>query len=367
MIIYNGRKIIMKVQKETIKTVAIHNRKYLGSKYRLLNFIENVILSNCPKIHTFIDGFSGTGVVSWHFKNYAQSVISNDLLYSNYIVNKTFLTTNRKNADLKKVRKLLQWLNKLPPRPGYVTSSYKNTYFTEENTSYIDAIREEIENFYLYGECTFQEYCILLTSLLLGADKSANTMGQYDAYLKNIGGDLYDGKGHHKTDHNVYRKITLNMPDISQHSHERHNVFNQDINRLIKDITGDVLYLDPPYNKRQYSDCYHVLENILLWNKPPLFGKTRKFKSKYLKSCYSRKKMAAGAFTDLIQNARVQHIFLSYNNEGLLPDSFIIDVLSRRGLVQIFEHSYPVFGNGAGLSVKRKIRERIFYCKIDNK
>jgi adenine-specific DNA-methyltransferase len=32
-----------------------------------------------------------------------------------------------------------------------------------------------------------------------------------------------------------------------------HIVYNSDINELIKNTSHDVVYLDPPYNHRQYS------------------------------------------------------------------------------------------------------------------
>ena len=69
----------------------INNRKYIGSKYRLLDFIEEIILNKVKKINTFCDIFAGTGVVANHFKQYSKQVIANDNLYSNYIAPKQHL------------------------------------------------------------------------------------------------------------------------------------------------------------------------------------------------------------------------------------------------------------------------------------
>ena len=49
---------------------------------------------------------------------------------------------------------------------------------------------------------------------------------------------------------------------------------NENINDLIKKIEGDILYLDPPYNARQYCTNYHVLETIARYDAPELKGKT---------------------------------------------------------------------------------------------
>ena len=127
---------------------------------------------------------------------------------------------------------------------------------------------------------------------------------------------------------------------------------------------ADVLYLDPPYNSRQYVDLYHVLENIALWSKPPVTGKTRKFDRTGLRSAYSRRSTAASALRELLQKAKAAHIFLSYNSEGIVPDEEIEAMLRRKGRLQVFETEYNVFGNGAGRSRRRKVRERLFYCRV---
>ena len=167
----------------------------------------------------------------------------------------------------------------------------------------------------------------------------------------------------HRIDSNVYKKIHLNIPEIIFDG--KNKVYNEDLNKLISRIEGTVLYLDPPYNNRQYIDNYHVLENIAIWNKPLLYGKTKKFKRDNLKSKYSRKYDALTAFNELIKLSRSKYIFLSYNNEGIISDDLIVQILQSKGQVEIFEEDYNIFGNGAGKSKKRNIKERIFYCEVD--
>ncbi len=352
-----------KLTETKIDTININNRKYLGSKYRLLHFLEKIILNQVERINTFIDGFAGTGVVANHFKKYSLKVISNDLLYSNYIINKVFLNLTEETVDLEKISEILINYNKINPKSGYITKHYGGTYFSIENAKLIDAIREDIEFQYNKGLYTELEKFILLTSLLFAIDKVANTVGQYDAFLKNLGQDTYDENGKHKIDSNVYKKLLLKLPSIDLKGNNN-EVYNEDLNQLIKKISGDVLYLDPPYNTRQYIDNYHVLENIMRWNKPKLYGKTKKFKRDNLKSKYSRKQDAFHAFSELIELSQSKHIFLSYNNEGIISDNLIIKILKRKGPVEIFEEDYKVFGNGAAKSIKRNIKERIFYCKV---
>src|SRR3989339_686919 len=315
----------------------VNNRKYLGSKYKLLDFLEEKITKNCnkndKKFDCFVDIFSGTGVVANHFRKFSKKVIANDILYSNFVINKVFLNSTKKNVDLEKVENKIKELNNLKSTKGYCYKNFGNSYFTKENASYIDSI----------------------------IDKIANTVGQYDAFLKHIGKESYS-KGKHLIDNNVNKKIFLKIPII--YFDGINEVYNKDANELIKEIKCNVLYLDPPYNSRQYVDCYHVLENIIRWEKPKLYGKTKKFERDNLKSKYCRKTHSVYAFEDLINNADCDHIFLSYNDEGIIPDNEIERILKSKGDLKIYSQDYNVFGNGAGSSKKRKVIERLFYCKV---
>jgi adenine-specific DNA-methyltransferase len=340
---------------------SLHNRKYLGSKHRLLGFIAPVILAQTGGGGVFIDGFAGTGVVGHHFRRHADKIIANDLLYCNYLVNRVFLATAPGRVCRLRVKSLLAELNELPPAQGYAYRSYGGTYFTREVAGRIDAVRETIAEMRHLERCSEPEAAVLLVSLLFAMDKRANTVGQYDAFLKHLGQASYSEAGKHVVDSNVYKPLRLEMPAFEYDG--RNRVYNEDLNSLITRVEGDVLYLDPPYNTRQYVDCYHVLENIMRWRKPELYGKTRKFRREPLKSRYSRRGEAAAALAELVERARVRHIFLSYNSEGIISDEQLQRILSRRGRVEIFEQSYPIFGGGAGVTRKRSIRERLFYCR----
>lgn len=344
----------------------INNRKYLGSKNRLLDFLEKVITQNTSKkIGVFVDIFSGTGVVANRFRKFSKKVIANDILFSNFVINKVFLNSTENNVKISKIEKIIKQLNSLAQKKGYCYKNFGGTYFTKGNAGNIDAIREKIEVLKNNRTITNQEYYVLLTSLLFAIDKIANTVGQYDAYLKHIGKTSYDKNGRHLSDSNIYKKIELKTPTMVFDGDNE--VFNTDANKLIKEIKCDVLYLDPPYNHRQYVDSYHLLENIIRWEKPAVFGKTKKFQRDNLKSKYSKKGHAIYAFEDLINNAKCKHIFLSYNNEGIIPDEEIIRILKNKGELKIYKTQYKIFGNGAGQSKKRPITERVFYCKVKNK
>lgn len=342
--------------------VLIHNRKYLGSKFALLNFIDKVVRAKAVGMRTFADLFSGTGVVSEFIAAQGVAVIANDLLFSNYVTNRAFLTSTPRNCNREKLHKLLDYLNVLPGRDGYVPLNYGDRYFTMDNSRRIQAVRESIAELAADGRITEQEEFVLLTSLVYACDKVANTCGQYDAYLGHLGGPAYTESGTHQVDSNVYKPLALKMPRFG--FYQGNAVHNADANSLVEEIAADAIYLDPPYNNRQYCDNYHVLENIARWERPELRGKTRKFDRTPLKSDWSTVKGAEEAFADLVAKVKCRHLFFSYNNEGIIGDRVIWDVLKTRGRPECFEHQYTVFGNGAGQSERRRVVERLFYCEV---
>jgi len=144
---------------------------------------------------------------------------------------------------------------------------------------------------------TEQEKNILLCSLIYAIDKVANTVGHYDAFRKDL---------------DMLQPIKLLIPDIDYSNNDKNKVYNEDANILIKKIDCDVLYLDPPYNSRQYSDAYHLLENLAEWKKPKVEGIAKKMDRFHIKSAYCFKN-ATQAFEDFIRGFVNVFQFLKLN------------------------------------------------------
>ena len=164
--------------------------------------------------------------------------------------------------------------------------------------------------------------------------------------------------------------LRLLVPDFDYSRNRNNEIYREDANALIRKITCDVLYIDPPYNSRQYSDAYHLLENLVEWKKPEVVGIGKKMDRSHIKSDYCLKN-ATQAFEDLIINAKCNHILLSYNNTGdskdgrsnaRMNDKDILRILKNRGEVEIFERDYRGFTTGKSDSSGNS--ERVFYCKI---
>lgn len=328
----------------------LQNRRFLGNKYKLLGFIEDIVNEKCNGFSVFCDIFAGTGVVGDRFNEKNIKIISNDFLASNYIPLRAFLGTTK--VDFDDIERKIELLNNLKTnRDNYFSKHFGNTYFTLENARKIGAIREKIDKI----SKDENEKTILITSLIYAVDKVANTVGHYDAYRKKL---------------DTFQPLRFLIPDFDPEDNLINEVYQQDANKLIREIDCDILYIDPPYNSRQYSDAYHLLENLATWEKLPVYGIAKKMDRSHLKSEYCLKS-APKAFAELIENARSKHILLSYNNTGdsrdgrsnaRISDEQIVNVLKSRGEVEIFERDYKAFTTGK--SDTDGHTERVFYCKV---
>lgn len=304
-----------------------------------------------------LDGFCGTGSITIELAaRGAQRIVAVDSLLSNCLILRGCVAAARLQAA--RVAGLLGELNETCPAAGYITESYAGTYFTVENCARMDAIRESIASRRAAGGLAADEYEYLLASFLLAADRVANTLGQYDAFLKNIdSASVVEGR--HLRDERVWSDFRLRPLGAVQGAGI--SVVPGDMLDLAPGIAADAAYYDPPYNGRQYCDNYHVLENIARWEKPLLSGKTRKFDRTGLRSPFSRRAEAAGALQRLVCGTRARHIFLSYSSEGILAREAIRAILGEQGRVNEWEFAYPVFGNGAGVSARRSVTELLFH------
>ena len=338
----------------TIKKIKINQRRYLGSKTKLLDFIEDILTQEKVDYKVFADVFGGTGVVANHFYGKADIII-NDILQSSYQSYVAFF--GKSKIRLAYLNKKIQEYNLLDPSvitENYFSINFSDTYFDRNNSLKIGAIREDIENQHTNGLINIRERAYLITSLIYALDRIANTVGHYDAYRKV----------------EIPKRNLILQPLYLKSSKSKTKIFNQDANELVKHIKSDVVYIDPPYNSRQYSDAYHLLENIAGWKKEPVHGVAKKIDRTHLKSKYSLK-TAGETFSDLIDKINAKYILVSYNDMGRdgdersqsrITDHEIISALQRRGKVKIYEKSFKQFTTGR--SSKDNLKERVFFCRL---
>ena len=336
------------------KTSLINNRRYLGIKYKLLPFITKVVNEECSDIDSVADIFAGTGAVSSAFTE--KLLITNDLMYSNYICNYAWF--GAEEYDPQTIIDCVVRYNSLSDlEDNYMTENFSDTYFSRDDCAKIGYIREDIESLYENDRINQRERAILITSLLYAMDKIANTCGHYDAYRKGV----------------VFEKtLELYVPLAEVHNTADNQCYNTDANELVKDITADLVYIDPPYNSRQYCDAYHLLENVARWEKPEVFGVARKMDRSTMKSKYCTQS-ATEAFEQLIGDIKAKYILLSYNNmaekgndrsNAKISDQDIMRILEKKGEVKVFSESYKAFTTGK--SDIDDNQERLFLCRCFN-
>lgn len=307
---------------------------YIGSKYSLLGFLQETIANvtgyKDDDKFIFADLFAGTGVVGAAYKRKGCYVISNDIQYYSYVINKHLI----ENIPPIERTVLLNKLNGLEGIPGFVFNNYcagsgcGRNYFIDNNGMRCDAIRTELEKLYKAGEIEESTYFYFLASLINSIDKYANTASVYGAFLKHIKSS-------------AKRNFQLELLPIIDGP--KGKVYNENINVLVRKISGDVLYLDPPYNTRQYCTNYHVLETIARYDTPTLKGKTGLREYSKQKSEFCSKRTVISAFENLIAQADFKYVFLSYNNEGLMSLDTINEIMSKYGEYKCFTHNYRRF------------------------
>lgn len=313
------------------------------------------MLEHCPEHGSFFDVFGGTGVVTAEMLDDVQIAIVNDFLYSNEACYKAFF--GRGGYDLSKLSMFADAVaitDKNTLSDNYVSVSYGDKYFEYDDAKLIGFVREKIQRDYETGKLAEREFDILLASLLYSLDRCANTVGHYDAYVKKAFQSDF-----------VFELIEPVVRETEV------RIYREDANQLARRICADVAFVDPPYNSRQYSRFYHVLETIVKWDKPPLSGKAMKPPLENM-SEYS-KVNASIVFKDLIQSLRVRYIVVTYNNtydskssssRNKITLEQIKEILDSRGQTQMFEKSHSRFNAGKTDDVNHK--EILFITKVED-
>lgn len=342
--------------------------RYLGSKIKLVEQIENVINENHIEGETFADLFAGTGCVGDYFKG-RYNVISNDFLYYSFVINKAKLMNacmpqfvifkEKFGADI------FDWLNSQKYDPDDTFFVYKNytpagerMFFTEKNGIRIDGVRKAIEQLYTNESIEEREYYFLIASLLESVTKVSNTSGTYEAYFK-----FWDSRAEKDF---LIEPLELNCVD-----HLKENsILCEDANKLIRKIDGDIAYIDPPYTVTQYVSAYHMLETIAKDDAPVIKGVGGKRGRGNKNSLYAQRTQAKKIFEDLFRQIQFDHILISYSNQGLVPIEELVELAKKfaiDGKVQIYNFDYREYQNHRSSNKRngKSLNEVIIYFKKD--
>ena len=336
---------------------------------------KNLTPQNSQK--TFFDMFSGSASVSRFFKAKGFSVQSCDLLYFSYCLQRAYLQNNdkpefsllnellcEKNNQLFKgtpYQQILAFLNDLPLKQGFIYQNYapsgsKNLakprmYFSDENAQKIDAIRTQIEIWKNQSKITQDEYFILLATLIESVSFFANVAGVYAAFCK-----VWDKR--------ALKPFMLKEIQLFKSENE-HFCFCENAPHLLEKSKNlfDIIYLDPPYNHRQYAPNYHLIETIARYDNPKIQGVAGLREWQSQKSAFCNAKSALLELEKIAKSGKFKHLVLSYNSEGIMQKSQIDELFKGLGKVHFRELDYPRFKSKMGAS-KKFIKEFVWIVQI---
>lgn len=322
------------------RQVYIRAVRYIGNKTKLLPFIARVLRRRGIASGLAVDPFCGTASVARRLKRRGFHVVAADIMQYAWVFARAYVEVAREpdtralSASLglrgHTLRAITGHLDRLPPEPGFIHDHYSpagdagrehgRMYFTPENAARIDAIRARLEEWRRDGRIGDDTFHVLLAALIEAADRVANTTGVYAAFVKTW-------------QPNAVRRLELRTPRIL--AGNGCTARRADALDVVRDLEPfDLLYLDPPYNTRQYAGYYHIPELIARgWfdGTPDTRGKTGLIEDADVRSDWSRAGRCEDAFERLVATARWRHIVMSYNDEGIIREETIRRVLREHG------------------------------------
>ena len=331
--------------------LTIEKRRYIGCKAKLIDWIFDTIQREAVGALSFCDIFAGTGVVASRAIELYNSIVINDFLVSNNVIYRAFFECGE--YDEVKVNKIISEFNALDDNEieeNYFSRNFGGKYYDYVTSKRIGYIRNRIEE--IKDTLTAKEYNVLIATLIYNIDRIANTLGHFDAYIKKY-----------------IRQQQLILKPIDVRCCPNVEIYREDSNVLARTISADVVYIDPPYNSRQYSRFYHLYETLVKWDEPELFGVALKPQAENMSDYCTVK--AASAFEDLILNLKTKYIVVSYNNTykskssssaNRITTEEIINILNKRGSTKILEHSHQYFN--AGKTDFENHKEYLFVTKV---
>lgn len=350
--------------------IKICRLNYIGSKFQLLDWILETILETTGwesfEYKTIADLFAGTGIVSYHFRTHNSRVLSNDAEYYSYVIAYAF-TQSVYSPTCKEVIATLntelqddRYLSTI----GFITDHYsphnsnERKFFTVDNAKRIDYIRCRLES--LKPEISNQDYMFLLASLILSADSVSNVPAVYGCFLKNFKSKALK----HLTLQPIHTNETATLDGSKTFNSD---VLNKD---FLDSIESDLVYLDPPYNERQYSKNYFPLNMIAkspesLLEEEPLKGKTGIPSGCFLSPFCKKGSTVENAFETLFQSLKTKWIVLSYNSESIITKEKMISLMEKYGTVSVVEKEYKRF-KSFEYNDNKQIKEYLFCLKKNN-
>lgn len=318
--------------------------RIMGSKHRLLPWIHSV-LTEIP-FETALDGFSGSGCVSYLLKAMGKEVTSNDFMQFSTTISRALV----ENSHRRITPSLLEELTEYDPRHRhFIERTFTDIFFEAEDLRFLDRVSWNLQKLDHRGEQDLALTALFLSCLKRQPRGVFTVAGDPEKYK--------DGRRDLRLsirEHFLEQVAILNeIPfDTGQHCRAVHG----DIFDLEGDF--DLVYLDPPYVPRSDDNCYmkryHFLEGLsCYWQGQSIMQdtKVRKIEKPYTPFSYRRE--AVDTFARLFSKFRKSTIVLSYSSNGFPDLEILVDLLkNEKSEVRVYDRSHR-YHFGTHKSVRR--------------
>lgn len=333
--------------------------RYLGNKDSITDIIKNIISTKVRINPTTIlfDALCGTGSIANAFKTTCNVIINDSLnCATTYAYGRMVAASCTFNAlgfnpfeFLNANENIIEGFFYTNYSPGGSDRMYLSAY----NAGRVDYFRQTIEEWHVNNKINEEEYRYLLSCLIESVSFVSNTAGVYGAFLK-------------KWDERALKSIQF--IDLSDGILPMHNidVYTDKLEQIIENIQCNILYLDPPYTQNQYGTQYHLLETLVLDDRPKKISKVTGSRStSEMRSDWSKIYKVHILLDKILAKTSAQHIFLSYNNDGDMSKDFIEAIMKRYGYESTFERieiPYKKYENWKSQN-KKEHYEYLFYIQ----
>lgn len=255
--------------------------------------------------------------------------------------------------------------------------SGKRNYFSARNANRIDFILSHIRHWWKEGQLSAQSKCTLISVLLDSMERCANTHGTYHDFPRN---ELEERAKY------PYRTFFPNFLGLL-YTKKKHLAGCEDtLNFIKKAPPHDVLYIDPPYNFRQYTAYYHLpnfvarypdIKDLDSYLGTIQFVRGQNMTDNFT-SPFSNRDRFLPSLYQLIREAKCQFIVLSYfdgvnhwnqfleedNSKGyrLITEFFCSPELFRPGSLKVIPVERTNYQSQNGHSAK-KVTEFLFVAE----
>jgi adenine-specific DNA-methyltransferase len=326
--------------------------RYMGSKYKLLGWIEEEL--NNISFDTVLDGFSGSGAVSYMFKTMDKTVYSNDFLHMSYTLAKA-TTENSKNKITKQDLNML--LTENVEAPKFIQQTFKDIFYTKDELLFLDQVSFNITKL----KNQYKRYLAMAALIRSCAKKQPRGVFTISGNLEKYNDGRRDLrlsiKEHFLEQIDIYNSTVFDNGKKNISFHGDIYSFNEKL------YSPDLVYLDPPYVPRSDDNCYvkryHFIEGLSkYWEDEEINYNTKVHKINKKYTPFSYRKSAIEAFDTMFKKFSDSKIVLSYSSNGY-PDLDTLTSLMGKYKDEIIvkkkEHKYH-FGNHK-TAVRTKVEE----------